>query len=227
MPKYGTHYHFPFFGEIRIIVAVFIYIASCTGNHSERRLETFGPKQISPRLDGGKTVYDTLYHKIADFRFYDQDSTEITNQTFSGKIYVADFFFTSCPTICPRMNTQLLRVYDKFRDNSYVAILSHSIDPYNDSISVLKDFAEKLGVSSDQWHFVTGDQDKIFEIGQKSYMVTAMNDLSEPGGFLHSGALIMVDPERRIRGIYDGTRPEEVDHLIKDIPNLLTEYGMQ
>ncbi|HLF36222.1 MAG TPA: SCO family protein [Cyclobacteriaceae bacterium] len=227
MPKYGKHSHWSLFSDIQAAIAVFIFIASCAGNHSSKKLETFGPKQVSPRFDNGKTVYDTVYHKIADFRFYDQDSAEITNQTFSGKIYIADFFFTSCPTICPRMNTQLLRVYEKFRDNPHIAILSHSIDPYNDSISVLKDFADKLGVSSDQWHFVAGDQDKIFEIGQKSYMVTAMNDLSEPGGFLHSGALIMVDPERRIRGIYDGTKPEEVDHLINDIPNLLTEYGMQ
>ncbi len=213
--------------QFHSVFIVFLLFSSCMGCMSPKRLDTLGPRQVVERSADGKTVYDTIYHKIADFSFVDQDSSEITNLTFMGKIYIADFFFTSCPTICPRMNAQLLRVYDQFSKNPHIAILSHSIDPFTDSVKVLKEFADRLGVSSGTWHFVTGDQDKIFEIGQKSYMVTAMNDKSEPGGYLHSGALILVDPERRIRGVYDGTKPEAVDQLLDDIPKLLTEYGLQ
>ena len=103
-------------------------------------------------------------------------------------------------------------------------ILSHTIDPKHDSVEVLREFAERLGVSSETWHFVTGDQDEIYDIGQTSYMVTAMEDKDEPGGYLHSGAFLIIDKQRRIRGIYDGTKEEKVDLLLKDIDILLKEY---
>jgi protein SCO1/2 len=209
-----------------LVIIIFV-ISACTGGSNTSRLEPLGPKQIIPKSVNGKLSYDTLYHKIADFSFLDQDSVMITNKTFDGKIYIADFFFTSCPTICPRMNTQLLRIYDRFKENNHIAILSHTIDPIRDTVAVLRDFANRLGVTSKVWHFVTGDQDKIYEIGQTSYMVTAMEDKTQPGGFLHNGALILVDPERRIRGIYDGTKAEEADRLMNDLPKLLAEYGMQ
>ena len=175
----------------------------------------------------GRTEYtetDTIYHTIAPFRFVDQDSNFVTNETFDGQIYVADFFFTSCPTICPVMKTQMLRIYEAYETDPEIGILSYSIDPTHDTVAVLKEFAERLGVKSEKWHFVTGEKDKIFELGQKSYIVTAAEDSSEPGGYIHSGALILVDKERRIRGVYDGTIPEQVDRLIKDIERLKLEY---
>jgi protein SCO1/2 len=104
--------------------------------------------------------------------------------------------------------------------------LSHTIDPDHDTVALLHDFAERLGVSSNKWHFVTGPKEYIYEIGQNSYMVTAMEDENEPGGYLHSGAFILVDPDRHIRGLYDGTREDQVDRLISDIPKLLQEYGL-
>jgi protein SCO1/2 len=209
-------------------LAIFLTIAFCAGGGCKKsgRLEILGPSEIIPKTVDGKLSYDTLYHKIADFRFTDQDSTVITNKTFDGRIYIADFFFTSCPTICPRMNAQLIRVYDRFKDDDNVKILSHTIDPMHDSVKVLRAFASRLNASSKTWHFVTGDENKIYEIGQTSYMVTAMEDKSQPGGYLHNGAFILVDPERRIRGVYDGTNAEEVDRLLKDIPKLLAEYGL-
>ena len=180
-----------------------------------------------PKNVNGKTTYDTIFHKIAEFSFIDQDSSVVTNKTFDGKIYIADFFFTTCPTICPKMNAQLVRVYDQIKDDPNIKILSHTIDPMHDTVAVLHHFADRLGVSSNTWHFVTGDQDKIYEIGQTSYMVTAMEDKTSPGGFLHNGAFILVDPDRRIRGIYDGTNQDDVDRMMNDIPKLLTEYGLQ
>ena len=208
-----------------VLLVIFLY--SCMNGNKETRLEPLGPRKIVTDTVNGKIRQDTIYHKIADFSFVDQDSSIITNKTFDGKIYIADFFFTTCPTICPKMNAQLVRVYDKFKDDPNIKILSHTIDPMHDTVAVLKHFADRLGVSSGIWHFVTGDQDKIYEIGQNSYMVTAMEDKTAPGGFLHNGALILVDPERRIRGIYDGTKEDDVDRMMNDIPKLLAEYGMQ
>lgn len=165
---------------------------------------------------------DTVYHRIADFAFVNQMGDTVTQADLSGKVYVADFFFTSCPTICPIMKKEMLRVYENFSDNPDFKILSHSIDPTFDTQPVLKDYAEKLGImDASTWNFLTGDQEKIFEIGQTSYLTTAMADQMEPGGFLHSGAFLLVDGEGRIRGVYDGTKSNQVDRLIKDIPKLL------
>lgn len=167
---------------------------------------------------------DTVYHKIADFAFVNQVGDTITNADVAGKIYVADFFFTTCPTICPIMKKEMLRVFEKYQDQPNFKILSHSIDPTHDTQEVLKDYAEKLGVEdASTWNFLTGDQEKIFEIGQTSYLTTAMADLAEPGGFLHSGAFLLVDGNGRIRGVYDGTKSDQVDRLISDIPKLLKQ----
>jgi protein SCO1/2 len=165
---------------------------------------------------------DTVYHSIADFAFVNQIGDTIRKEDMAGKIYVADFFFTTCPTICPVMKKEMLRVYEQFKGEPNFRILSHSIDPTHDTQAVLKDYAEKLGVpDAATWNFLTGDQEKIFEIGQTSYMTTTMADDMEPGGFLHSGAFLLVDQQGRIRGVYDGTKTEQVDRLLADIPKLL------
>ena len=167
---------------------------------------------------------DTLYHTIGNYKLVNQDSIEVTPGTFEGKIYVADFFFTSCPTICPTMKTQMLRIFQRFPDNSDFAILSHSIDTKYDTVAVLKDYAERLGIENNgQWHFVTGDQSEIYRLGQSDYMVTAGTDSDAPGGFIHSGAFILVDKNKHIRGVYDGTVADDVDKLMKDIDVLLAE----
>ncbi len=167
---------------------------------------------------------DTIYHTIQDFQLVDQDNSFITNETFANQVYVADFFFTSCPTICPKMKAQMLRVYERFESNNDVAILSHTIDPAYDTVALLKDYSERLGVRSDKWKFVTGDQDYIYDLAEKSYMSVADEDSDAPGGFVHSGAFLLVDKDRRIRGFYDGTVPEQVDVLMNDIEKLLKEY---
>ncbi|MBK9510338.1 MAG: SCO family protein [Cytophagaceae bacterium] len=166
---------------------------------------------------------DTIYHQIPDFAFVNQDGDTLTQDFFKDKIYIADFFFTTCPTICPVMKTQMLRIHEKFGNEPRLAILSHTIDPRHDTVAVLKKYKEKLGVKSDQWQFVTGEQAKIYEIAQKSYMVSALEDSTavEEGGFVHSGAFVLVDQNHRIRGVYDGTKEIEVNKLMKDIELLL------
>jgi len=191
---------------------------------SQEVLPYLGRHDYVEKQINNKTVVDTLYHQVADFSFVNQDSSTITPATFEDKIYVTDFFFTSCPTICPVMKTQMLRVYGAFENNDQVVLLSHTIDPAYDTVALLHDYAERLGVKSEKWHFVTGDKDQIYDMGLKSYMVTAMEDENEPGGFIHSGAFILVDKERHVRGMYDGTKPDQVDILIKDIQKLLDSY---
>ncbi len=197
-----------------LFVAVAGLISSCT--QSEKALPIFGQREV---VNG-----DTVYHKIAKFQFVDQDSAIITNDTFKDQIYVSDFFFTSCRTICPIMKTQMLRVYEATADLPDVKLLSHSIDPEYDTVALLHDFANRLGVSSDRWHFVTGVKDSIYKIAQTSYFATAMEDKSEPDGFIHSGAFLLVDKEQRLRGKYDGTKEEDVNRLLVDIKRLRKEY---
>jgi len=191
-------------------------LASCIGKKPEAPLPIYGEREV----EGA----DTIYHTIGNFKFVDQDSAFITNETFSNKIYVADFFFTSCRTICPIMKTQMLRVYDSIQNDPNILLLSHSIDPEYDTVGLLHDFAERLGVKSDKWHFVTGNKDEIYKIAQTGYFATAMEDKSEPDGFIHSGAFLLIDKDRRIRGKYDGTKEEDVNRLITDLHRLEKEY---
>lgn len=165
---------------------------------------------------------DTIPFKIPDFQFVDQDSTVITQATFAGKIYITDFFFTSCPTICPKVKRQMMRVYDKFKDEPRLVMLSHSIDTKYDTVATLRHYAEKLGISSSRWHLVTGDKAKIYEMASK-YMISALEDANEPGGYVHSGAIALIDVNGHIRGSYGGTEQEEVDQLMLDIEKLLKE----
>lgn len=196
-----------------LLVAIVSILESC--KTKELPLPIFGERKV---VNG-----DTLFHRIAPFAFVDQDSAVVTNDTFRGKVYVADFFFTSCRTICPIMKTQMLRVYEATRDMPDVQIISHTIDPEYDTVALLRDFSKRLGVESGRWHFVTGVKDSIYKIAQTSYFATALEDKSEPDGFIHSGAFLLIDRQGRIRGKYDGTKEEEVNRLIVDIKKLRRE----
>lgn len=201
--------------KIPLFLSLLLFVLACSEKH-ENRLPILGRREIKDQ--------DTIYHTIADFKFVDQDSNFVTNDTFKGQVYVADFFFTTCPTICPVMQSHLLEIYKQFKDNPSVAFISYSIDPKYDTVPVLKNYADRLGIDSKKWHLVTGDEDKIFDLGQNSYMVTAQQDPNEPGGYLHSGAFLLVDKAKRVRGIYDGTKEDEVSQLKEDINRLLREY---
>ena len=166
---------------------------------------------------------DTVFHTIGKFSFVDQDSVTITENDLSGKIYVADFFFTSCRTICPIMKTQMMRVYEATWEMSDVVLISHTIDPEYDTVALLHDYARRLGVESSRWHFLTGQKDSIYKVAQTRYFATAMEDKSEPDGFIHSGAFLLVDRKGRIRGKYDGTKEEDVNRLVGDIKRLRNE----
>ncbi|SKC78677.1 SCO family protein [Ohtaekwangia koreensis] len=204
-------------GAASLLIVFSILISACT--KKENPLPIFGEREVEGT--------DTVYHTIGEFKFVDQDSAAVTNDTFKDKIYVADFFFTSCRTICPIMKTQMLRVYDSIQNEPDVLLLSHSIDPEYDTVGLLHDYAERLGVKSDKWHFVTGPKEDIYKIAQTSYFATAMEDKSEPDGFIHSGAFLLIDKDRRIRGKYDGTKEEDVNRLLADIQRLKKEYAKE
>jgi len=194
---------------------ILIALSGCLPQQKEKPLPIYGERDV--------VAGDTIYHNIAPFAFVNQDSQIVNNETVKGKIYVTDFFFTSCRTICPKMKTQMLRVYNDIQELDDVIILSHTIDPEYDTVGLLKDYAERLGVSSMKWHFLTGDKDKIYKLAQTSYFITAFEDKTEPDGFVHSGAFLLIDKQGRIRGKYDGTVEADVDRLMRDIRKLQKE----
>lgn len=202
-----------------LISSVILY--SCSS--SEKKLPIYGERNPIEREVDGKKIIDTVYHTIPNFSFLNQDSTALTQDFFNGKIYVANFFFTHCPSICPTMQRNLLKAYEKFKGNDKIAFLSHSIDFKYDQPSVLKDYANKLGVDNDQWQFVTGSKADIYGIAEK-YMVYTKEDANVPGGYDHQGYLVIIDPEKRIRGAYDGTNDEQVNQFLLDLDVILAEY---
>lgn len=173
----------------------------------------------NPTIVGNDTVYPT----ISAFKFLNQDSILITNKTFDGKIYIADFIFLNCPTICPKMTNEMTKVYEAYKSNPNILFISHTIDPKHDSIPRLKSYSENLGADPKKWFFVTGDKDKIYSLAEESYFATAYSDSTAPGGYVHSGGLLLVDKNKRIRGVYDGTDPKETERLKTDIKTLLNE----
>lgn len=201
------------------ISSAFLVLAgllSCQTEEFQRPLPVLGNYEV---VDG-----DTIHHRIPDFSFIDQDSNIITNETFAGEVYVADFFFTSCPSICPKVKKEMLRMYEKYESDARISFLSHSIDTKRDTVGRLKVYASNLGVRADFWHFVTGDKDKLFSIANE-YFVSALEDPGAPGGFDHSGRLILVDKDRHVRAFCNGTESAEVDVFMEQIDRLLeTEY---
>jgi protein SCO1 len=192
--------------------------------HNQTQLPILGERDVSKKMVNGIETTDTIYHHIPDFEFINQYGKTVNQNDFKGhKIYVSDFFFTSCPTICPKMKTQMLRLFKQFEGDKSISFLSHTIDPRHDTVPVLKDYAQKLGIEGNQWQLVTGDKEVIYKIALKGYMATANEDSTAAGGFVHSGAFILVDKLLRVRGIYDGTVPAEVDQLAKDIKLLIDE----
>jgi protein SCO1/2 len=199
-----------------------IFIVLISGCES-KKLPYYGEQEVIKKVVDGKEVEQTIYPVIPDFSFINEDGKVVTEKDFKNKVYVADFFFVTCPTICPVMKKNMLTVYNEYKDNPDVKILSHTIDPEHDTPEVLKKYATDLGVSGKMWQFVTGDKEKIYDIGQKHYMVSALEDSSQAGGYIHSGAFVLIDKDRHIRGMYDGTTEEGTAKLIQDLAVLLKE----
>ncbi|MEE1944007.1 SCO family protein [Pedobacter sp. KR3-3] len=196
-------------------------LVACNNN---KKLPFYGQREAKIVKDAaGVEKVDTVYQTIPDFKLLNQDSVMITQDQFKNKVYVADFFFTSCTTICPTMHRNLKTVYEAYKDNPEVAFLSHTIDFKYDKPSVLKKYAEKLGVDTQKWTFVYGSKDEIYHLAEHNYLVAVQEDSTAKDGYIHQGWLVLVDKHKRMRGAYDGTKTEEVEKLKKDIATLLAE----
>lgn len=176
----------------------------------------------------GQDRVDSVYHTIAPFALYDQDSNLISNDTLinnslKDKIYIAEFFFCSCNTICPKMTKELLKVQETFKDVKWINILSFTVDPERDSVKALKRYADKFKIKSDQWHLLTGSREVLYNLSLKSFFLAAQED--GPESFDHSNKVVLIDNRGVIRGYYDGTNPVEIQKLIKDCTNQLKDLS--
>ncbi len=173
------------------------------------------------------TIADNLGHKIHEFSFVDQEGDTITNETVTGKIYVAEYFFTTCKGICPRMNENMSKVYEAYRGNKDVLFLSHTVDPMKDTVGAMKAYSLRFDADPKQWHFLTGDKQELYNNARYSYLISASDDtagISIDNDFIHDEHFVLVDRNGRIRGkYYDGTNDEDVAQLIEDIGTLLKE----
>lgn len=184
-----------------------------------------GPKMLLPVLGEKKaTESDTLYHQIGDFKLTNQYGEPVSKETVKNKIYVANFFFATCQSICPVMSNHLVEVQKEFAKDDSVLILSHSVNPLHDTVAVLMDYAKTYGAMKNKWHLLTGDKKQIYNLAKNGYLVNAIEDDGTPEGFLHSELFLLIDKKGRIRGMYDGTNQAQVLQLIKDI-RLLKQEG--
>ncbi len=174
--------------------------------------------------EGGQYKVTEAY-TVPDFNLIDQDKKIITQQQLRGSIYVADFFFTRCGSICPKMSTQLTRVQEEFLNDPEVKIVSFTVDPKHDTAEVLKAYAQDYGAVAGKWRFATGPKDSIYALAQKGYFITAMEDTAHPVDFIHSDKLILIDKNGWVRGYYNGTDLKEVEKLITEIRVLKEIYA--
>lgn len=158
-----------------------------------------------------------------DFSFHNQDNQIVTKDIFNDKVVITDFFFTTCPAICPIMKRQMFRIYEAYPDQPDLLLFSHTIDPDHDTVEILKNYSEGLGIKTEKWQLVTGPQEEIFEIAKNNYMLGALKDENSPGGYIHSGSFVLIDKDKKIRGYYDGTDAKEVDQLILDLKEFISE----
>ena len=207
---------------IRLVIAiVVITFFSCNTQTTETKkllLPVIGEKKLA-----GEDGKDTLYHSIQPFAFVNQYHDTVSEKTIDNKIFVADFFFATCQSICPKMSSQLVHVQNAFKDDHNVLILSHTVNPSNDTVEVLNGYAQTYGAIKNKWHLLTGNKKAIYDMARYSYLVNAIEDDGSAEGFLHSELFVLVDAQKRIRGMYDGTDSVAVVKLISDIKLLKQE----
>ncbi len=206
------------------IVSVIILMLFYNALLPVKKLPIYQPAMVNFQLVDSTIQHQKKFHRIADFSLINQNGRTITQKDFKEKIYVADFFFTSCPTICITMKDNLLKVQEKIKKNPNVMILSHSVTPKIDSVAKLKEYALENGIIDQKWHLVTGEKKAIYELARKSYL--AVKDYGDGGPFdmIHTENFILIDPNRRIRGFYDGTDFGEIERLLEELEILIQEF---
>lgn len=216
---------FKFFFAVLGVLSVIIVFLFYNALKPEERLPIYQPNMVSATLVDSSMQYVRKYHTIADFKLVNQNGDTITQDTYVNKIYVADFFFTTCPSICPVMTANLAEVQNEFKNDNEVLLLSHSVTPEIDSVAQLKKYAIEKGVVDQKWNLVTGNKKQIYELARKSYMAVMEDGDGGAYDMIHTENFMLIDKERRIRGYYDGTNKEEVEKLIRDIEILKSTYS--
>jgi len=204
--------------KILIVAAFILLCGACKFNGEKKNLPIYGNRQPVAKTVNGKMVTDTIYQTIPAFKFVNQYGDSISNKTLDGNIYVADFFFTTCPSICPVMHRNMLDVYNTFKNTADFKIISHTIDPQHDSVPILKKYADKLGVTGNTWWFVQGKKEDIYKLSESYLVRKPQEDVKQL--FIHDGSFLLIDKQKRVRGAYDGTDPKQVSQLIADIKTL-------
>ena len=201
-----------------LLLPSLLYLFLHTGINNFKALPILGPKSVN-------ASGDTVYHKIPEFSFSNQNNKTITQKDYDGRIYVADFFFANCPTICPKMATHMLELQKHFYDRKDFRLLSYTVDPASDSVEALRLYANRVHAMDSVWNFLTGEKEDIYKLAFTGYFANAMKDEVAPGGFLHSSNLFLIDKQSRIRGVFDGTSTVELNDLMDAIEILyLEEY---
>jgi len=191
----------------------------------DKRLPVYSPSDVNPKLVDASMKHIKKNHFIGDFKLINQNGETITNKEYEGKIYIADFFFTRCPTICPIMAYNMSELQEHYKDDTDVMFLSHSVTPVMDSVPVLKAYAIAKGIIDGKWNVTTGPKTHIYELARKSYFAVLDEGDGGEDDFIHTEQFVLVDKERRIRGYYDGTEKDDMKKIIADIALLKEEYS--
>ncbi len=193
----------------------------------QKKLPIYNPAMVNEELVDSTIQHIARDHTIADFSFTNQNNHIVTQKDYEGKIYIADFFFTTCPTICPIMQDNMVLVQNRFKNDPNVKLLSHTVMPHIDSVPVLKAYSIEKGVIDSKWNLVTGDKKDIFYIARKSYLAVKTESEAEMYDMVHTENFILVDEKRRIRGFYDGTKTEDIERLMEDVQFLSDELNKE
>lgn len=187
------------------------------------KLPIYQPADINAEMVDEDLQFKRKYHTVSNFALTNQNGETITEADYKDKIYVADFFFTTCQSICPIMTDNMLTIQEKLKDDKEILLLSHSVTPEIDSVPQLKKYASEKGVDDQKWNLVTGDREQIYDLARKSYLAVKEDPETDDYGMIHTENFVLVDKDRQIRGMYDGTKTEEIDRLLHDIEVLKSE----
>lgn len=215
---------YKFFGIVMLGLSSVILYLFFKALQPQKILPIYQPANFNPELVDSSITHIKKYHTIADFSLTNQNGKTITQNDYKDKIYIADFFFTTCPTICPIMTDNMASIQKEIINDPEVMLLSHSVTPVIDSVAQLKKYALEKGVNDAKWNLVTGDKKHIYELARKSYMAVKTDGDGGPFDMIHTENFMLIDKKRRIRGTYDGTNPEEIKALLVDLAILKASY---
>ena len=215
MLKFFTKYKF--FAIVLFVLSAIIITIIYQLLKPEPTLPIYQPDMVNKELVDTTVQYVRKYHKVPDFKLVNQNGDTITQQDYEGKIYITDFFFTTCQGICPIMTDHMVKIQAEFKDDPEVLLLSHSVTPEIDSVAQLKKYAEEKGIIDEKWNLVTGDKKQIYDLARKSYLVAKSQGNGGKYDMVHTENFALVDKNKQVRGFYDGTNPEAIKQLVEHV----------